>query len=81
MSTNTATIEHDVAPQSTNMDIQHMGDVSEKKTELDTRDAVNKTEDQTVDEAEPESDAPPPNGGAKAWLYVLAAFFIFISAW
>ena len=79
---NTATTEHDIAPQSTDMEIQHSSDLSEKKTELDARDSENQTVEETVrKDAEPENDGPPPNGGVKAWLCVLATLFMFISAW
>ena len=77
-----AALELDIAPQSMDMKIEHSGDVPEKKTEFDARDAANKTEKWYVKEnAKPQNDAPIPSGGAKAWLYVLATFFMFISAW
>lgn len=66
MSRNTATIENDIAPQSTDTDIKHSSDVSEKKTELDSTDAANKTEEHVKEDAEPEIDTPSPSGGPKA---------------
>ncbi|CAD6593884.1 MAG: hypothetical protein ASARMPREDX12_007756 [Alectoria sarmentosa] len=68
MSTNTAILEHDIAPQSTDMEIE--------------LNAANTTEEQTVKEdSELENEAPTPSGGPKAWSYVLATFLMFISAW
>ena len=80
MSRGTTALDHDTAPQST--DMEHSSDIPEKKTEFDARDAAKKTKEQTVKEnAEPENDAPTPNGGPKAWLFVIATFLMFVSAW
>ncbi|KAI1114023.1 major facilitator superfamily domain-containing protein [Nemania sp. NC0429] len=52
---------------------------SEKTAELPSEDSgavSSESEDSAPQEQESE-----PNGGARAWLYVLAAFFIFINAW
>lgn len=82
MVVNTATPVRHVAPPNTNMEIENSNDVSEKNIEIDARDAANKSKKQIVKEdAEPETDEPTPSGGPKAWLYVLATFLMFISAW
>ncbi|KAJ8127437.1 hypothetical protein O1611_g6197 [Lasiodiplodia mahajangana] len=39
----------------------------------------NGTSSEQEEENSPRDDGP--KGGARAWLYVLAAFFIFINAW
>lgn len=42
------------------------------------------SEDSGAVSSESEDNSPQdnaPDGGARAWLYVLAAFFVFINAW
>ena len=63
------------------METEHNSDIV-KKTKSDARDTAEKTEELIVkEEAESESDVPPPSGGLKSWLYVFATFLMFISAW
>lgn len=70
MSGNTAAAQHDLAPHNRDMGI-----------EFDVRHTTDNIEENIVTDAEPEDDANSPNGGLRAWLYVLATFFMFISAW
>ena len=64
------------------MKIRHSSDVPKKNTELDARDVASKTEEKIVKEdTEPGNDAQTSSGALKAWSYVLATFFMFISAW
>jgi hypothetical protein len=50
---------------------------SEKVVELPSED--NGTLSSEHEDRPPQEDGP--KGGARAWLYVLAAFFIFVNAW
>jgi len=70
MSANTTIAQHDPTPHDRGMG-----------TELDVRDATNNTEKEVVNDADAENDAHPISGGLKAWLYVLATFLMFVSAW
>jgi hypothetical protein len=81
MSENTAAAQHKLALPTGDTETTVSSDTSEKNTRLDTGDAVSNVGGNAVTDSGPAADPHPPSGGLKAWLYVLATFFMFISAW
>ena len=81
MSENTAAAQHKPALPTGDTETKVSSDTSEKNIELGTGDAASNVGGNAVRDARPAADPYPPSGGLKAWLYVLATFFMFISAW
>ena len=80
----TATMEHKAAfpYEDTKTGICNNKNNSEKNVDFEKRDAVGSIGGDAVTEAVPADEEPPlASGGLKAWLDVLATFFMFMSAW
>lgn len=55
--------------------------VSREKPDFEAANLTNGVDQDAGRSTEPAIDAESGTGGLKAWLYVLATFFMFISAW
>ena len=81
-SEDTAFAQHKLACTAGAMETTDSEDTSEKNIELGTGgEAEGGVGGNGVRVARPENEPPHPSGGLKAWLFVLATFLIFISAW
>ena len=81
MSKNSVVGQHRLTLHMRNMEAKVSRDASEKKATLGKGAAADNVEEDNVKDDGLELDSKLPSGGLKAWLYVLTAFLMLISAW
>ena len=81
MSSNSASIHHEKAAPAPNSHVEANNNIFEENIALGTRDNASIHGGHDSIDRVSAADPHTPSGRLKAWSYVLAAFFIFISVW